>query len=307
MNTLSVEQLNKDFSFQTETSNLYFRMGEGNIPVIEIQNQYASARISLQGAHLLSWQPVGEDEVIWLSTDANFAEAKSVRGGIPVCWPWFGAHEDNASYPAHGFARTVCWQVTGVRQLPAGEVQITFKLDTEQLADNYKVMWPQASVAEYSLTIASTLTLELTTSNASEQAITISEALHTYFNVEDVSITTVHGLDGIDYLDKPDGFKRKTQAGDVSINSEVDRIYVNTSGEVVIKDRKRKIHIKKQGSQSTIVWNPWKTLAEEMADLGEDGYLNMLCVESGNAADDTISIDAGKSHRLTVVYEIENI
>ncbi len=304
MTTCSVEQLNNNFSFGNGNHTLRFIAGKGDIPIIEIQNDQASATISLQGAHLLSWVPAGEEEVIWLSEDATFVPGKSVRGGVPVCWPWFGAHESNVSYPAHGFARTTLWQVTNTQQLSAGETQITFKLDTSELDDHIQNMWPTATVAEYTLTIANTLTIEFTTFNNSDQPITIGQALHTYFNVDDVTNTCVYGLEGKDYLDKTDGFKRKLQTGPVVIEAEVDRVYLQTADDVIIDDKKRKMVIKKQGSRSTVVWNPWKDVAERMGDLGKDGYLKMLCVESANAAEDTVDISAGESFKLLVIYEI---
>ena len=304
MNTPNPEQLNKAFSLADGGNTLRFKVGKGDIPVAEIRNAQSTASISLQGAHVLSWVPAGEDEVIWVSEDATYAPAKSLRGGIPICWPWFGAHEANAAFPAHGFARVVLWQVAESQQLPTGETQICFRLDTSQLDDKYRQMWLPPTVAEYRLTIGRALTMELITHNLSDQAMTIGQALHTYFAVDDVTHTSVTGLEGKDYLDKTDGFKRKTQAGPVTIGTEVDRVYLRTSDDLTIDDGKRRIIIKKQGSQSTVVWNPWKEVAEKMGDLGRDGYLKMLCVESANAAEDVVRIAAGESHTLRVVYEI---
>ena len=133
MNIPSVAELNEQFSLQQDTYRLGFRDGEGGIPVVDLQNEQATASISLQGAHVLSWVPATEAEVIWVSEQASFAPGKSVRGGIPICWPWFGAHHATMSYPAHGFARTSLWPVAGVQVLPGGETQITFRLDTRLL------------------------------------------------------------------------------------------------------------------------------------------------------------------------------
>ncbi|MDH5711529.1 MAG: D-hexose-6-phosphate mutarotase [Gammaproteobacteria bacterium] len=306
MNMPAISQLNDKFSFEHGGHRLAFVNGEGGIPVVEVKNGLASARISLQGAHVLSWVPAGEDEVIWLSTEAKFAPGKSVRGGIPICWPWFGAHAENSSFPAHGFARTVNWQVVATEQLSSGETQITFRLDTVQLDDNLRAMWPLSTTAEYHLTIGKTLTMELTTFNHSDETMVIGQALHTYFAVDDVSCTRVLGLEGRDYLDKTDGFACKNQLGAVTIGSEVDRVYLGTPDDVMIDDGKRKLRITKQGSKSTVVWNPWQAVADKMGDLGENGYLKMLCVESANAADDTVSIASGKSFTLRVVYGVEH-
>jgi D-hexose-6-phosphate mutarotase len=322
MNTKTIDQLNKAHAFQQEDQSLRIVEGKGGIPLVEIQNKHASATISLQGAHLLTWQPINEKQsVIWLSEDAKFAPGKSIRGGIPICWPWFGAHASHADYPAHGFARTSLWKIVSATPLDTGETQITFKLElnihkNSELDNTFNntintitinEMWPQPTAVEYRLTIGCSLILELTTTNHSDQAITLGQALHTYFAVDDIAQTTVEGLDGKTYLDKPQNFARKTQTGPVTFSAEVDRIYLNTPESVVINDSKRKITISKQGSRSTVVWNPWQAVAEKMGDLGKDGYQKMVCVESANAAEDVVSIQPGKSHTLHVVYEIESL
>ena len=309
MKIFNIEDLNKTFSLQDGNNLLRFKFGEGNIPVVEIQNDQASAIISLQGAHILRWKPHSSDEVIWLSEEATFASGKSVRGGIPICWPWFGAHESDDSYPAHGFARTVLWQVSESKILSAGETQITFRLVTNEVEASHfkqsiKEMWPLNTIAEYRVTISEKLSLQLTTFNHSDETMTIGQALHTYFKVDDVSKTHIDGLDEKSYLDKTDNFKTKVQNGAVTVSAEVDRIYLNTADAVTIDDGKRKISIKQKGSLSTVVWNPWKEVANKMGDLGEEGYLKMLCVETANAADDVVNIKAGQSHTLTVTYEV---
>ena len=300
-----VIKLNEEFSFHDGVNGLRFVQGESDIPRVEIHNERASAVISLQGAHVLSWQPFGHDEVIWLSDNANFSRGKSVRGGIPVCWPWFGPNEMNSAFPAHGFARTVLWRVISTRQLPDGGTQITFELDTSKTDEKYHHMWPMATLVQYCITISKTLTLELTTYNHCEHSITIGQALHTYFKVDDVRKVSVFGLEGKEYLDKTVGFKRKLQSGSITIDREVDRVYLQTPDEIVIDDAKRKIIINKQGSQSSVVWNPWVKLAEKMGDMGKDGYLKMLCVESANVAVDTVNIRSGEKHTLSVSYNVE--
>ena len=304
MTTTSIEKLNQQFALQNKSSQLRIIAGKGGIPVVEIHNEHANALISLQGAHLLSWKPVGEEEVIWLSEDAQFAESKSVRGGIPVCWPWFGAHASNQNFPAHGFARTVDWQIINTEVLDDGTTRISF---TTQPQQNNETMWPAETSVQYQLTIGKKLEMELITHNNGSQAITIGQALHTYFNVADVSKVLLHGLDDTEYLDKLEDFKQKRQNGPVTIQQEVDRIYLNTASDCVIEDKllKRNIVIIKCGSNSTVVWNPWLETASKMGDLGVDGYSKMLCVESANAADDIVTIDAGKSHHLWVQYEVQ--
>lgn len=299
-----IERLNQQFGITSELGQLHISSAKGGIPVIDVSSRLAKARISLQGAHLLSWAPVGQEAVIWLSRDARFEKGKSVRGGIPICWPWFGAHSVNKGWPAHGFARTVLWELTDTQLLESGEIQLCFCLDTKKQDENIRQMWPQATLVTYTLTIGQRLQLELSTQNNSAEEITIGEALHTYFNVADIRNTRLVGLNGKEYLDKPDDFRRKMQSGDIGFKEEVDRVYLNTNDDLVIDNNKREIHITKQGSASTVVWNPWETVADSMGDLGENGYLEMLCVESANAAENTLKIMPGESHILQVEYSV---
>jgi len=302
--TAQVDELNKTFGFSDKNNPLIFKNGDGDIPVVEIQNKFSSARISLQGANLLSFVVNKKGELIWLSEDAVFAKGKSVRGGIPICWPWFGVHESDVSLPSHGFARTALWAVSSTEQLSSGETKIIFNLKTDTLDEKIKMMWPIPTTVEYTLTIGAILRLELTTTNNGQKDIIIGEALHTYFNVNDIHKTQISGLDKTEYLDKPDNYKRKQQNGNITINEEVDRVYIDTASEVVIRHGVKKIIIKKQESLSTIVWNPWKAVANKMDDLGKDGYVNMLCVESGNVSENMVVIKPGKHHTLKVSYEL---
>ncbi len=303
---VNIDQLNNEFSLEIAGNNLHFKTGKGDLPFVEIHNQHASALICLQGAHLLSWIPADEDDVIWLSDDATFTAGRSIRGGIPICWPWFGAHASNTDYPAHGFARTTNWQVVTTEALDDGNTRITF---TTLPQPETQAMWPPETSVQYQITVGKKLEMELITHNNSTQAITIGQALHTYFKVGDISKVLLHGLDDSDYLDKLEGFKRKIQHGPIIINEEVDRIYLDTASDCVIEDgdMQRNIIIIKCGSHSTVVWNPWQETADKMGDLGHNGYKQMLCVESCNAADDVVTIQPGKAHQLWVQYEVQGI
>jgi len=303
---MTPDQLNNEFSLEVHNNNLHFKTGKGDITIIEIHNRHAKATISLQGANILSWIPNDEEDVIWLSEDASFAKGKSVRGGIPICWPWFGAHETNPDFPAHGFARTIPWEVITTEALEDGNTRIS--LTTQPQADN-ETMWPADTTVQFQITIGKKLELELITHNNGTAPITIGQALHTYFKVGDVSKTLLHGLDDTDYLDKLEDFKRKTQQGLVTIEQEVDRVYLDTATDCVIEDKtlERNIIIIKCGSHSTVVWNPWQETASKMGDLGEEGYKKMLCVESCNAKEDVATIEPGKAHQLWVQYEVQAI
>jgi len=294
--------LNNEFAIDGQIS---FRELDNGFIIADIQNSNSTGSIALQGAHLLSWTPAAEKPVIWISGEAEFAKGKSIRGGIPICWPWFGAHTSQPSWPAHGFARTSLWQVSSTRSLENGDNSISLILNTT----GNNPMWPWQCSCELTVRLGSELEIEITTTNNSHENITISQALHTYFAIGDIHQTSVHGLNGRPYLDKPEGFRRKQQFGPIIFNHEVDRVYLQTPDECLIEDQDtgRMISIEKSGSDSTIVWNPWADRAAEMGDLGENGYKSMLCVESANAAEDVVLILPGGTHTLAVRYHVEMI
>jgi glucose-6-phosphate 1-epimerase len=299
----NLDSLNQQFAIP---GHLDFIEGPGGLPVARIRNALASSDIALQGAHVLTWQPVGEEPVIWLSTQARFAPGKSIRGGIPVCWPWFGNHETEPDFPAHGFARTVMWEVASSETLADGATRITFGLSQ---TDATRAQWPHACKASYTVTAGRQLTVELQTQNTGDHPFRITEALHTYFDIGDIGNLCITGLSRSVYLDKLEAFKPKRQHGEVEIVSEVDRVYVNTDAECVIEDRARQryIRISKQGGRSTVVWNPWVEKSIQMGDMGENGYRHMVCVESANANINFVNIVPGETHGLKVVYTVEKL
>lgn len=282
-----------------------FVEAEGGLTMAEINNPHASARIALQGAHLIGWQPKGQEPVIWLSRLAKFVPGKSIRGGVPICWPWFGPHQSQASLPAHGFARTVMWEVLETREHADGCTSLRFGLvETEAT----RAMWPHPCSLEIEFTIGATLRIQLSTRNLGAQPFTIGEALHTYFHISDVGKTTLRGLEGTTYMDKAGGASElKKQANGIKIDSEVDRVYLDTVSDCIIKDRGlgRVIRVAKQGSRSTVVWNPWVEKAEKMGDFGPEGHRGMVCVESANALENTVSVAPGETHHLAVRYSVE--
>lgn len=299
----TVSTLNDRFAIEGQ---LIFQERPEGLILAEVRNRHAIASISLQGAQVIHWAPLNESPVIWLSRAAKFVPGKSIRGGIPVCWPWFGPHATETTYPGHGFARTVNWDVVASKAMADGRTQLVFHLRDNTATHS---LWPHNTPLECRITIGDSLEIELLTKNAGDVMVTISEALHTYFEIGDISEIRIHGLEDTEYLDKVDEGQRKIQHGPVTIAGEVDRIYVETRAECVIDDPllHRKIHISKQGSNSTVVWNPWIDKAGKMGDLGEDGYRHMVCVESGNAADNVVTIAPGETHTMWVRYRIERV
>lgn len=295
-----MEELNGRFGIEGQ---VVFRAGPSGV-FVDVENDGARAMIALQGAQVVDWVPRGEAPVIWLSRDAKFAEGKSIRGGAPVCWPWFGPHRSELSFPAHGFARTVPWEVIETRALADGSTRLIFRLKGTEAS---RTQWPHATQLENHITVGKTLEVDLVTRNFGNESVTIGQALHTYFSVGDIRKVSLHGLDGRPYLDKVDGFSRKIQGGEVTFAGETDRIYLDSTGDCIIADPVlgRSIRIAKRGSASTVVWNPWDEKADKMGDMGENGWLEMLCVENANAADDVRSLAPGAEHHLWVSYRVE--
>ncbi len=298
---MTLAELNQQFGIG---SHVKFSEIAGGLIAAEINNQFATASIALQGAHLMTFQPEGEKPVIWLSKYAKFAQGKSIRGGVPVCWPWFGPHATDAKLPGHGYARTVMWDVVETRALADGSTFISFGLLE---TDATRAQWPHNTPVKVEITAGKSLKVELVTTNRDSQPIQLGEALHTYFHISDVAQMTIRGLENCEYVDKVGETTRRTQQGGIDITSEVDRVYVNTSADCIIEDRglKRKIRIAKQGSKSTVVWNPWAEKADKMGDFGQDGFRGMVCVESGNAYDNVLSVGPGETHRMAVTYSVE--
>ena len=298
--TTQIEELNRRFG---TGGALAFKELAPGFPVLELDNGQARATIALQGAQVMTWAPRGQQPVIWLSRAAKFAPGKSIRGGVPICWPWFGAHPTEPSFPAHGFARTVPWELLDA-QTRDGAMQLRFRIAPGAAP---QAQWPAGVDATLEITVGTALAIALVTRNNGAQPLTLTEALHTYFEVGDVRSVAVHGLDGLSYLDKVDGLARKRQAGAVTVSGEVDRIYLDSVTDCIIDDpiSNRRIRIAKSGSRSTVVWNPWIEKAAKMGDLGDDGYLKMICVESGNAAENIVQVAPGAEHRLEVKYSVE--
>lgn len=301
----TAQQLNTQFGIEGQ---LNFREDESGLVIAEIDNAQATALLCLQGAHLMEWKPKSQAvPVVWLSRDAKLAAGKSIRGGAPVCWPWFGAHATEGSFPGHGFARTVPWKVIESGTEPDGATRLTLRLVA---SEKTRAQWPHDCTLDLTVTVGDTLRMEMATENTGASDFVIGEALHTYFRIGDIGAVRVAGLEGCDYWDKVGGSTLRKQDGAIAFSGETDRVYIDTAAECVIEDEqlKRRIHIAKSGSQSTVVWTPWTDKAGKMGDMGQpDGWREMVCVESANAVNNVVTIAAGTRHTLTVVYRAESL
>lgn len=274
---------------------------QGELQIAELSSDAGKVRVALQGAQVLEWTPTGESTpVIWVSDAAVYQTGKGVRGGVPVCWPWFGAGE--AGKPAHGFVRTKLWSVAASGVNETGPwLRLTISDD-----ETSRALWHHRFNLSLTVTLAQSLHIALTTDNTGSSEFSISEALHTYFAIGDVDKVRVTGLDHTHYLDKVLGMSRHQQVGDVMIVGEVDRVYVDTTSEVSIVDSAlaRRIDIRKAHSSATVVWNPGSEKEKGFADMREGDYRRMLCVESGTAGGDLVTVPAGEAHTLSVEYSL---
>ncbi len=274
-------------------------IGEG-LHQITCTSPLAEYRVLTQGAQLLSWNPIGQPEVVWTSPHARFLPGKPPRGGTPICWPWFGPHS-NPDYPAHGLVRAQEWTLEGFRREADGTDVLHFSTTT---SPDRSPLWPHRARLDLTYRIGSNLSLEMETRNDDTESFVITEAIHTYFGVADVRKVEIHGLSEATYLDRLEADARKIQKGPIVISGETDRVYLATAPKCSIIDPafKRTIHIDTESARSKVVWNPWIDKGLKLGDLGDSDYLNMVCVESGNIADDQVLVAPGERHRLIIRY-----
>ncbi|MEH6648900.1 MAG: D-hexose-6-phosphate mutarotase [Motiliproteus sp.] len=283
------------------TRSIQQQSRSGELPLVELSNSHGRALICLQGGQVIEYQPQDQAGVIWLGQHSRFEQGKAIRGGIPICWPWFGDHPDNPALPAHGLVRTRLWKV----------LETTDEGDTSSLRlgiedDHHtRQLWPYKFQLELLIQLGQQLTLTLSSHNPNQVAMPISEALHSYFSVSDISQIRIGGLEGGRYRDKLHNLQPFWQRGPLAITSETDQVYVDTDARVTIDDPvlKRRIIIDKQQSHSTVIWNPWTKKARALADFGDRDYQTMLCVETANVLDNSLLIPSGNSHHLSTTIE----
>jgi D-hexose-6-phosphate mutarotase len=263
-------------------------------PVLEIEHPSCRARVALHGAHVMEWQPAGHASVLYCSPNAVLREGKAIRGGIPICWPWFNAHPTDPSKPAHGLARSRFWQLTDSQD--GGEsVELRFELKSDEKT---RAIWDQEFHAIVEIRLGAELHVSLTSRNTGSSAFRETGALHTYLAVDDIANVKVAGLDGVAFLETAGGRRENdVQAGDVLIEGEVDRIYSSTS-TITMRDGKRTIRVHKHGSASTIVWNPGPEKAVKLGDMPTEDFRRFLCIETANAPGAEVTVEPGEQHVL---------
>jgi glucose-6-phosphate 1-epimerase len=294
-------ELNRQFSI---ADALRFETAPGGLIRAAVSTPLAEAQIYQQGAHVAHWAVRGQKPVLFMSSRSLVAQGKAIRGGVPIIFPWFGPRAGDRPGPAHGFARTVPWNVEGARLLGNGAVEIAFALDAD---DASRALGFDAFALRFTVAIGSELSMSLDVANKGEGALVFEEALHSYFAVSGIRGVTLDGLEGTAYIDKTDGFTRKIQPdAPIRVEKETDRVHLNTTAACTISDPQwdRRIVIRKTGSHSTVVWNPWIAKTAALADMAPDDWQEMLCVETANVADDAVTLAPGDSHRLTATISV---
>jgi len=282
--------------------------GRGGLPVLRVDGPAARGEIYLHGATVTDWTPAASSPVLWLGSASRFAHDSAIRGGVPICFPWFGARSGQPGTPSHGFARLSEWSLVGAED-DGQDVTLRLRLtDDEQTRDS---AWPHRFEAVYTVVFGSRLSLSLRVTNLSDEAVVFEEALHTYFEVLDIRAVEVSGLEGAAFHDRAAGLSRGGPApgepGPVRFRSETDRTYLGASARLSLHDAQagRSVLISKDGSAATVVWNPWVDRALALSDFGDDDWKTMVCVEVCNVSDTAIQLAPGGSHTMAATFELD--
>jgi D-hexose-6-phosphate mutarotase len=270
--------------------------GESGLPKVVITTPASTAEIYLHGAHVTHFQKHGDEPLLFLSRRSGFGAGVPIRGGIPICHPWFGPREGG---PAHGLARLVEWRLASTSAAADGSVTVSFALP------RLEGDWSSLQTT-YTVTVSDALSLVLTTQRASDEApIRVESCLHTYFHVRDVEAISLTGVENLafdDFAFGAGGTRRIEHDPALRIVRETNRVYPDHPGAVEVHDRGcgRVIRIQKAGSQSTVIWNPWTT-QKMPEDFDQAEYRRMVCVESGNIKQNAVTLGTGETTLAVVV------
>jgi glucose-6-phosphate 1-epimerase len=296
---VNTDELNQRFAIAGVAS---ITAGNGGLPRVSISGPSATAEIYLHGAQLTSWCPTGAEEVIFLSKQSQWAAGHAIRGGIPVCFPWFRNKADDPKAPSHGFVRTRAWQLDSVEKV-GDAVRVSLSTSSDE---GTRAWWPYDFHLQHHLTIGAELAQELVMTNTGSKELRFEEALHTYYRVGGADAVRIRGLDGVAYLDNTDHNREKRPLGDIAFTAPTDRAYLDTTHPVEIIDPilRRRIRLEKQASLTTVIWNPWSTGAQSLADLGDDEWRTMACVEASNIRAFAVDLEPGEQHSMRTLIKV---
>ena len=276
---------------------------QGELTLIEVNNDFARLVMTTHGASVLSFAPKMDDgrlqpDLLWVSDRAHYTGEKPVRGGIPICWPWFGVSNE-PGLPAHGFVRNMTWQLMSSDSDDLGRTRLTFRIQSNAQS---LALWPYRFELTLDVFVGSELTLTLSTRNLDSKAFTVTEALHSYFSVSQASEVFVTGLGNSECHDKLADLPPYRAEDVLSIVPPLDRVYLQQPGRVQLHDPgfKRNIEIEKHGAASTVVWNPGAELVGGFDDMDNQAWSKMLCVEAGNVLDSQVVVEPNTTHAFSL-------
>jgi glucose-6-phosphate 1-epimerase len=290
---------------------LSFAQNEHGLIRASVTTNHCAAEVYLQGAHLTHWQPAGHKPVLFLSERSAFAPGKAIRGGVPIIFPWFGprtatSENPRTDGPSHGFARTALWDLS-FAAVAGDDLHLTFTLGPSEISrglgfDHFRLA--------YQLVLGRELRMLLTIANQSATPLHMEEALHTYLSVGDARQVRISGLADTEFIDKTDNFQHKHQTEQVlKLTGETDRPYLNTEQTVTLDDPvlHRRIAVSKSNSKMTVVWNPWSALSASLADMTPDGWQQMTCIETANAATNSLTLQPGEHHTMEAIITVQEL
>ncbi|NNG42542.1 D-hexose-6-phosphate mutarotase [Pseudoalteromonas sp. NEC-BIFX-2020_002] len=264
---------------------------DSGLEYINVESEFCSAKIFLQGAQLTEFTPSGKKPLIWVSSEEDYQEGKGIRGGIPICWPWFGVNP-NPEWPIHGVARTSLWRADEVAEQD-DEIKVSLTLPMAQVDETY---WPHKSKLKVEFILTSKLEVRLTTTNLSSETITFTQALHTYFPTPSIVDTKVDGLQGSKYIEFDEGPFDQNEL--VGFARETDMVYTQASETQRIITPDGIIEVGRENSSSCVLWNPWIDKSKRLSNFADDEYHTMLCLEAANVMNDSAVVAPGESHTL---------
>lgn len=286
-----------------------FAAGQGGLTLMKLTSDRSTAEVYLHGAHVAKFQPRGGKDLLWMSGKSWFENGKPIRGGVPVCFPWFGnrasspLNNGKTDQPGHGFVRLKEWDVESVDTRSDGRVSATLVYRSGE----HSHQWVEGNFEiRHVITIGQSLQMSLVVRNLGPAPFTFEEALHTYFSVGDIRQTIVRGLENREFLNTPTGSAIQKSDKSITFESYTDSVYAGTDGVCTIEDRAmgRRIVVDRANSATTVVWNPWTQRAKEMPDFGDDEWPGMLCVETANARAQAITLGPGAQHLMrAVIYQ----
>jgi D-hexose-6-phosphate mutarotase len=288
-------------------STVRYETGRGGLPVLRVDGAAARAEIYLHGATVTEWTPRGREPVLWVSSASRFTGDAAIRGGVPICFPWFGARAGHPESPSHGFARLSQWSLVDAHD-DGEDVTVRLRLTDSQATG--AGAWPHRFEAVYTVVVGSRLSLALTVTNRGEDVAVFEEALHTYLGVCDIRATQVSGLQGAAFYDQLAGPGPEPGESDpVRFGAETDRIYLGTRAPATVRDDEagRSVLIEKDGSETTVVWNPWIDKAQALPDFGDDEWRRMVCVEVSNIGAAAVRLGPGASHTMAAIVGLSPV